>query len=99
MQNFNEIFFNKGFEDITKKNMEFTKKLFQTNSGAGQEIVKQKVNEYFQFVNTNLEFLSSCYDKSVATNCEMVELYRENTKKIYEISKEMMDKVTPGKKA
>ncbi len=93
MENMKNIFGSDEFIELAKKNMEFTMDLFKTNVKNSEEIMKSKVAEYFDYVNSNLEFLNENYEKAVSQNTGLADLYKENVEKIYKMSKDMMEKM------
>ena len=93
MKNFETIFNNEEVMELCKKNMDFALNLVKDNSKNTNTIIKERVNEYFDIVNKNMELISDNYEKALAKNEEIADLYKENIEKTTQIAKEMTEKI------
>jgi len=92
MRNFETIFNNEEVMGLCKKNMDFAFNLVKDNSKNTNETIKERVNEYFDIVNKNMELISDNCEKALAKNEEIADLYKENIEKTTRIAKEMTEK-------
>ncbi|PLX18084.1 MAG: hypothetical protein C0601_05680 [Candidatus Muiribacterium halophilum] len=93
MKNLGTIFNNEEVMELCKKNMDFAFNLVKENSTNSNTIIKERVNEYFDIVNKNMELISENYEKALTKNEEIAQLYKENIEKTSEIAKKMTEKL------
>ncbi len=91
----------KDFSEITRKNLEMVTKFSKTSGERSDEIIAKNMDNYFNYLNTNIGYLNTIWTNNQNAGKEFRETFRgqldEAYSKFMDIYREAAKNMTQGK--
>jgi len=75
--------FAKEMNELTTRNLEVMNKFWGATSGQNDEILSKNMETYFNYLNTNVNYLNTLWQTHSKNNVEFRETFRQNMEETY----------------